>query len=208
MYRPFPASWQIATSPCNTFPPPSLKFRTSGFPQYGFKLEFNHDLRQQEKGLSARSAFTHSLPTCTWPKLLAQTGASPQLRWFFRSRALSSNGTPFNIANSIPVQRPLARQWVMLSHRVIAYYDLIRNSRPSHRFIYYYDGSLPYDLVWAGIERLPNLLHVSFPSVPPSVPRWTERLHMAVPSPFVLAFALFIEARHPQPTPPVLVWDM
>ena len=82
------------------------------------------------KGLSARSAFTHSLPTYTWPKLLAQTGASPQHCWFFRSRAVSSNGTPFNIANSTPVQRPLARQWVMLSHRVIAYYGLIRNSRP------------------------------------------------------------------------------
>ena len=96
----------------------------------------------------------------------------------------------------------------MLSHQVIAYYGLIRNSRPSHRFIYYYDGSLPYDLVWAGSERLPNLLRVSFPSVPPSVPRWTERLPMAVPSPFVLAFAFFVQARHPQPTPPVLAWDV
>jgi len=34
-----------STSPCNTFPPPSLKLRTSGFPQYGFKLEFNHNLK-------------------------------------------------------------------------------------------------------------------------------------------------------------------
>jgi len=31
-----------STSPCNTFLPPSLELRTSGFPQYGFKLEFNH----------------------------------------------------------------------------------------------------------------------------------------------------------------------
>ena len=114
-------------------------------------------------GLSARSAFTHPLPTYTWPKLLVQRGVSPQHCWFFRSRDLSSSGTPFNIANSTPVQRPLARQWVMLSHQVIAYYGLIRNSRPSHRFIYYYDGSSPYDLVWTGSERLPNLLRVSFP---------------------------------------------
>ena len=28
----------------SSFPPPPLKFRTSGFPRYGFKLEFNHDL--------------------------------------------------------------------------------------------------------------------------------------------------------------------
>jgi len=95
------------------------------------------------------------------------------------------------------VTNALDRQWVMLSHRIIAYYGLIRNSRPSHRFIYYYDGSSPYDLVWAGSERLPNLL-----------PRWTERLPMAVPSPFVLAFAFFVQARHPQPTPPVLAWDV
>jgi hypothetical protein len=27
------------------FPPPPLKFRTAGFPQYGFKQEFNRDLR-------------------------------------------------------------------------------------------------------------------------------------------------------------------
>ena len=28
------------------FPPPPLKFRTAGFPQYGFKQEFDHDLRE------------------------------------------------------------------------------------------------------------------------------------------------------------------
>jgi hypothetical protein len=27
------------------FPPPPLKFRMAGFPQYGFKPEFNRDLR-------------------------------------------------------------------------------------------------------------------------------------------------------------------
>jgi hypothetical protein len=28
------------------FPPPPLKFRTAGFPQYGFKQEFQDDLRR------------------------------------------------------------------------------------------------------------------------------------------------------------------
>jgi hypothetical protein len=37
MYQPFRAAWQMATRSCNTFPPPSVKFRTVGFPQYGFK---------------------------------------------------------------------------------------------------------------------------------------------------------------------------
>lgn len=100
--------------------------------------------------------------------------------------------------SSNPVQRPLARPQVMLSHRVIAYYGLIRNSRPLPSIYELYDGSLPYGLVWAGIERLPNLLLVSLPSVPPSVPRWTERLHVAVPSSLALAFAFSAQAQHPQ----------
>ena len=37
MYPPFRAAWQMTTTPCITFPAPSLKFRTAGFPQYGFK---------------------------------------------------------------------------------------------------------------------------------------------------------------------------
>ena len=38
MCQPFRASWQMAARPCLSFPPPPLKFRTVGFPQYGFKL--------------------------------------------------------------------------------------------------------------------------------------------------------------------------
>ncbi len=60
-----------------------------------------------------------------------------------------------------------------------------------------YAGSLPYGLVWAGIERFPNLLRMSVPAVPPSVPRWTDRVRLAVPSSIALAFAFSAEARHP-----------
>ncbi len=35
---PFRASWHKAIRPFAPFPPPPLKFRTVGFPQYGFKL--------------------------------------------------------------------------------------------------------------------------------------------------------------------------
>jgi len=35
--------------------------------------------------------------------------------------------------------------------------------------------------------------------VPPSVPRWTERVHVAVASPLVQAFAISAVARRPQP---------
>ena len=35
----------------HTFPLPSLKFRTAGFPQYGFKRVISSDLRQQTSPL-------------------------------------------------------------------------------------------------------------------------------------------------------------
>jgi len=60
-----------------------------------------------------------------------------------------------------------------------------------------YAGSFPDGLVWAGSERFPNLLRLSLPAVPPSVPRWTDRVRVAVPSPVALAFTFFAEARHP-----------
>jgi len=96
-----------------------------------------------------------------------------------------------------PVQRPLAPQPVMLSGRISAYYGLIRNSRPLPSTYELYDGSLPYGLVWAGIERLPNLLRTSLSSVPPSVPRRSEWLPLTVPSPPALAFAKSVLARQP-----------
>ena len=98
-----------------------------------------------------------------------------------------------------PVQRPLAPRPVMLSGQISAYYGLIRNSR-SHPSTYeLYDGSWPYGLVWAGVERLPNLIRMSFPFVPPLGPRWTERVPLAVASPLLVAFAISAQARHPQP---------
>jgi hypothetical protein len=40
------AEWSAgARMLCITFPAAPLKFRTSGLPQYGFKLELNCDLR-------------------------------------------------------------------------------------------------------------------------------------------------------------------
>ncbi len=69
----------------------------------------------------------------------------------------------------------------------------------SYRFMDYYDRSLPYGLVWAEDERLPNLLRLSLSTVPPSVPRWTRGVPRAVPSSSALAFAISAQARHPQP---------
>jgi hypothetical protein len=144
-------------------------------------------------GLSARPTYTRTLQTYMRSKLSNIDGGN-----HYRSRAFAQADLP-SMRKSNPVQRPLARQWVMLSPRVIAYYGLIRNSRPLPSIYGLYDGSLPYGLVWAGIERLPNLLRVSLSTVPSSVPRRAERLPMTVPSPPVLAFAISAQARHPQP---------
>ena len=92
-----------STSPCNTLPPPCLKLRTSGFPclQHAGPLRLQTGIQPRlslaTTGLSARSAFTNSSPTCTWPKLLAQARAFPQHCWFFRNQALRSSDTPFNL---------------------------------------------------------------------------------------------------------------
>jgi hypothetical protein len=152
-----------------------------------------------QDGLSARPAFTHPGQTYTWSKLSPQKGNIPQLySRFFRNGDKAQPDLPSILMSSNPVQRPLARRRVMLSLRVNAYYGLIRNSQPLPSTYGLYDGSLSYGLVWTGIERLPNLLRVSFSSVPPSGPRRTKRLQSTVASSLILAFAPSAWARHPQ----------
>jgi len=117
---------------------------------------------------------------------------------FFSSVALPGKFSEDRLMDH-PVQRPLAPRPVMLSGQILAYYGLIRNSQSTPSTYGLYDGSLPYGLVWAGIERLPNLLCISFLIVPPLVPRWTKKVPLTVASPLVLAFAISAQARHPQP---------
>jgi hypothetical protein len=114
--------------------------------------------------LSARPACTQTPWICTGLKSL-----SPK-RAFFRSRTCVQSGLPFSDADH-PVQRSLAPQRVMLSRRIIAYYYLIRASLPLPPVYVLSSGSLPYGLVWAGNEKVPNLSRLSFPIVPSSVPR-------------------------------------
>jgi len=90
-----------------------------------------------------------------------------------------------------PVQRPLALPRVMLSRRIIAYYGLIRASRPH---------PLAYFLRPCGQLRDregPQFTLCVFSFVPSSVPRRTWRLHSTVPSPSTIAFAISAVARRP-----------
>jgi hypothetical protein len=96
-------------------------------------------------------------------------------------------------ALNVPVQRPLARRRVMLSRQVIAYYGLIRASRPLPPIYELFGGSLPY-----GRDReVPQFTLRVLLSVPPPVPRRTGRLQVVVASPSVVAFAQSARARHP-----------
>ena len=111
-------------------------------------------------------------------------------------------------SQDVPVQRPLARQPVLLSGRVIAYYGLICASRSLPPLYGLCSRPSPYGLLWAGFERVPNLLCLSLPFVPSSVPRRTERLLLAVTSPPTLAFA-FLGTGSASTSPPssVLRWS-
>jgi len=151
--------------------------------QTGIQLEPSSD----HQSLSTGPAYPHN--TLTY--IQSQSSS-------FSSVALSGKFGEDPILNN-PVQRPLAPRPVMLSGQISAYYGLIRNSRSIPSTYELYDGSLPYGLVWAGVERLPNLLCISFLVVPPLVPRWTGRVPLTVASPLVLAFATSEQARHPQP---------
>ena len=56
LYPPFGASWQMGIRPCITFPSPPLKFRTAGFPQYGFKPVVINGNLHPSRGLYAAQA--------------------------------------------------------------------------------------------------------------------------------------------------------
>jgi hypothetical protein len=140
------------------------KIPYSGFSPVRLQTGFQPRPSSTMPSLSARPAFPHPWRIYTRLKSL-----SPK-------RALFRNGTcvqaelPSSDAG-YPVQRSLAPQRVMLSRRIFAYYYLIRASRPLPRVYVLSSGSLPYGLVWAGNERVPNLSCLSFPIVPSSVPR-------------------------------------
>jgi len=114
--------------------------------------------------LSARPAFTLTRPTYTRLESPSPKRALFRIGTFIQAELSRSS---FNY----PVQRSLAPLRVMLSRWIFAYYSLIRASRPLPPVYALSSGSLPYGLVWAGNEKVPNLICLSFPIVPSSVPR-------------------------------------
>ena len=116
-----------------------LKFRTAGFPQYGFKRDVDADLRRNDPTYTATQS-VRSIPVA--PRGMCGGSDFPD----------------------VLVQRPLARQPVMLSGGVSAYYGLIRATR--HRRPAYL--LRPVDIY--GREWVPNLSCVSFRTCHPQYP--------------------------------------
>jgi len=114
--------------------------------------------------LSVRPAYTQS------PRIYTRLKSLSPKRALFRRGTCVQAELPVSYRDH-PVQRSLAPQRVMLSHRISAYYDLIRASLPLPPVYVLSSGSLPVALLRAGEEKVPNLSCLSVPIVPSSVPR-------------------------------------
>ena len=141
------------------------KIPYGGFSPVRLQTGFQPRPSSTMSSLSARPAYPR--PRRIYTRL---NSLSPKRANCFRYRTCVQSGLSPCDANH-PVQRSLAPQWVMLSRQIIAYYDLIRASLPLPPVYVLSSGSVPYGLVWAGNEKVPNLSCLSFPIVPSSVPR-------------------------------------
>ena len=141
------------------------KIPYSGFSPVRLQTGFQPRPSSNMLSLSARPAFPSTRQIYTRLKSLSLERADcVRPRTCVQSELSPSDGDH-------PVQRSLAPQQVMLSRRIIAYYYLMRASRSLLPVYGLSSGSLPYGLVWAGNEKVPNLSCLSVPIVPSSVPR-------------------------------------
>ena len=101
-----------------------------------------------------------------------------------------------SVVTAPPVQRSLARQRVLLSHRVIAYYGLIRDSNLLPLIYYLIQRVSVAQLLPTGRPEVPQFTLRVFTHLPHSVPRQTVRLLLTVTSSHILASAIFVLARH------------
>src|ERR1035438_210094 len=105
MSQPFRASWQMVIRPCIPVPPPPLRFRTAGFPQYGSKRDCKappSPVRQ------------HELIGVPRPSQVST-------RLFARLIGLASHPSAPDTDTDPLVQWPLAPPAVMLSASLVAY---------------------------------------------------------------------------------------
>jgi hypothetical protein len=149
-------------------PAPPLKFRTAGFPQYGFKREVDADLHE----------FTKRESIYTTPKSATANPCGPEGH-------VSGIG-----ASDVHVQRPFALQPVMLSGGAL---PTMASSAPLVTTERLMSSAVQHD----SHERVPNLFCMSVRTCRPHYPGGPIRC-TAVSSPITLVFAISTRARHPQ----------
>jgi hypothetical protein len=149
--------------------------------------------------LSVRPAYPYSVQTYMQLKLLSQKRVCPQhYRRFYHpraklnwdsihccQRAFQSRGPWLSNGLCCPIRSSLttASSESVCSFRCLIFF--------AHRVF-----ALRPHIGWC--RRIPQFAPRTCDSVPSSVPRWSRRVHTAVSSPAVLAFATFAQARQPQ----------
>ena len=169
----------------HTFPPPPLKFRTTGFPQYGFKLAFSrYDLQPRGERLSDKPTCTLGIRPYTQPPVL--------------------HGSPAALAGMIagPIVRTFQSRGPWLAGgfccptRLSLLWPHLRLSSPSPLYVLWRQVHARRSaLGW--VREGPHFSSVYlFPSCHLPYPDGWNGSHW-LSSPFPLAFTVFALVRHP-----------
>ena len=154
------------------FPRPPLKFRTAGFPQYGFKRKLRGDLRRT----CPFGLYATRVREC-WGTVTGPHGASITARDPRRAQSIPSRG-PW-LASRLCC--PAGSQLTMASSEPLA---------SVRRLIFFVRRT-----AWLRVG--PQFKQLIFSHMPSLGPRWTGRMPtVAIPS--ALVFATLPRARHPQ----------
>jgi hypothetical protein len=174
-----------------TFPPPSLKFRTAGFPQYGFKPALDRDLRTRRTPVK-RSARIPVSASYLYAVAVSMSASERLFRSRFPNpvlRASHSTRWPRGPWLRNGFCCPAASSLTMTSSEPLG---------PSRELICFVSRGFARQRCLDWDREGPQFTLCVCPSVPSSVPRWTVRVRLTVPSPLVLAFVISVETRHPQ----------
>jgi hypothetical protein len=153
-----------------TFPSPPLKFRTAGFPRYGFKASMSDRTFLQARSLKPAPGMR------SLPRSLSLSFARFHPRGSLGSESKTTEVFTCRCSGGLPSlpQGSLAPVRVMLSRSISAYYDPMRQSRryaATSRLCAYTQR-----LRCAGAPRRPArpslLLLPCFPCMPSTLPRW------------------------------------
>ena len=154
-FSPFERRGKMAIRPFTPFPPPPLKFRTAGFPQYGFKRAVSSDLHGSRHLYAATVEISpmrgHSVVG------LSSKRHAPSMTRHSRPVALGS-------ASGYSVRQP---------HRLLWPHPSLWPGAPAYGLF----QRVPQ------FQSFPNLLRESVGFVSFPVPRRFPRLHLTISSP-------------------------